>query len=226
MSQRKKNGLAKNEKNEQRAKIAEIRAAQLRDERRKKALITLVFTAIVLALAIPTALVIINAQRDVAAVEQLASNPIEGEKRVDITSATHATEDIPYETASAVPEGTLLPPTGGDHDPVLQNCGYYAESIRSENALHSLEHGAVWVTYRPGLDDAQIATLRSLAENNPYLLVSPFEDLAADVVATAWGVQVELDSTDDERLKPFLERYLQGEQTPEPGASCQGGIGG
>ncbi|PKQ19073.1 MAG: hypothetical protein CVT68_00310 [Actinobacteria bacterium HGW-Actinobacteria-8] len=212
-------------KDERRAQVAEIRAAQVRADRRRKALTILVFGAIVLALAIPTTIVIINAQRDAVAVEQAASQPIEGEKVVDIPSATHVARDIPYETASAAADGTLLPPTGGDHDPVVQNCGYYAEPIRSENALHSLEHGAVWVTYRPGLDDAQVATLRDLAEANPYMLVSPFKDLASDVVATAWGVQVELDSAQDERLEPFLQRYLQGEQTPEPGAPCQGGIG-
>lgn len=223
MSASKKKGV---DKNEQRAQIAQIRAAQARADRRHKVLISLIVTGVVLALAVPTAIVIVNAQRDAEAVEQAASKPIEGEKLVDVPSATHVTQDIPYETASAAPEGTLLPPTGGDHDPVWQNCGYYAEPIRSENALHSLEHGAVWVTYRPGLDDAQVATLRDLAEANPYMLVSPFEDLASDVVATAWGVQVELDSAQDERLEPFLQRYLQGEQTPEPGAPCQGGIGG
>jgi hypothetical protein len=223
MSASKKKGPGRDER---RAQVAEIRAAQLRDDRRRKGLITLIFTGIVLALVVPTTIVIVNAQRDAAAVEQAASQPIEGENVVEVPSATHVARDIPYETASAAAEGTLLPPIGGDHDPVVQNCGYYAEPIRSENALHSLEHGAVWVTYRPGLDDAQVATLRDLAEANPYMLVSPFEDLASDVVATAWGVQVELDSAQDERLEPFLQRYLQGEQTPEPGAPCTGGIGG
>ena len=108
----------------------------------------------------------------------------------------------------------------------MQDCGFYGEPVRSENAVHSLEHGAVWLTYRPGLDDAQVATLRGLAEENPYLLVSPFDQLASDVVATAWGVQLELDSAQDERLEPFLLRYLQGDQTPEPGAPCDGGVGG
>ncbi|MBC7298051.1 MAG: DUF3105 domain-containing protein [Demequina sp.] len=223
MSASKKTGPTKDER---RARVSEIRAAQLRDDRRRKYLTILIFTGIVLALVVPTAFVIANAERDAAAVEQAASQPIVGERVDDISTATHVAGDISYETREAVAEGTLLPPTGGDHDPVVQNCGFYAEPIRSENALHSLEHGAVWLTYRPGLDDAQVARLSELAQENPYLLVSPFEDLAADVVATAWGVQVELDSAQDERLLPFLERYLQGEQTPEPGASCQGGIGG
>jgi hypothetical protein len=56
-------------------------------------------------------------------------------------------------------------------------------------------------------------------------LASPYDDLAAPVVATAWGVQLELEDTSDERLDAFLLRYVQGEQTPEPGAPCDGGVG-
>ena len=214
-------------KDERRARLAEIQAAQQRADRRRARLIALVFGSVVVALVVPATVLIVNAQRQAAAAEAAASEPIEGEKVVEVPPATHVTQDVPYETAGvAAEEGQLLPPVGGDHDPVVQNCGFYAEPVRSENAVHSLEHGAVWLTYRPGLDDAQVATLRGLAEKNPYLLVSPFDQLASDVIATAWGVQLELDSAQDERLAPFLLRYLQGEQTPEPGAPCDGGVGG
>lgn len=209
-----------------RARLAEIQAAQQRADRRRTRLVALVVGSIVLALAVPATVLIVNAQRQAAAAEAAASEPIEGEKVVEVPSATHVTQDVPYPTAdAAVDDGQLLPPLGGDHDPVVQNCGFYTEPVRSENAVHSLEHGAVWLTYRPGLDDAQVATLQGLADENPYLLVSPFDQLASDVVATAWGVQLELDSAQDERLAPFLLRYLQGEQTPEPGAPCDGGVG-
>ena len=213
------------DKDERRARLAEIQAVQVRADRRRARLIALVVGVIVLALAVPTTVLIVNAQRETAAVQAAASEPIEGEEVVEVPSASHVTQDIPYETADAAAEGQLLPPLGGDHDPVVQNCGFYAEPVRSENAVHSLEHGAVWLTYRPGLDDAQVAALQGLAQENPYLLVSPFDQLASDVVATAWGVQLELDSVQDERLAPFLQRYLQGEQTPEPGAPCDGGVG-
>jgi hypothetical protein len=44
-----------------------------------------------------------------------------------------------------------IPPAGGPHNPSWQNCGFYDELVRDENAVHSLEHGAVWITYQPDL---------------------------------------------------------------------------
>ena len=46
-----------------------------------------------------------------------------------------------------------LPPVGGAHDPAWLTCTgtVYDEPVRDENAVHSMEHGAVWVTYQPDL---------------------------------------------------------------------------
>ena len=45
------------------------------------------------------------------------------------------------------------PPAGGAHDAAWLDCGVYDEPIRDENAVHDLEHGTVWISYRPDLDD-------------------------------------------------------------------------
>jgi hypothetical protein len=117
------------------------------------------------------------------------------------------------------------PPVGGEHNPVWQNCGYYAQPIADENAVHSLEHGAVWITYSPDLPQDEVEHLRDLAENESYLLVSPRENLPSPVVASAWGKQLTLESADDPDLERFIEAYAQGPQTPEKGATCSGGLG-
>ena len=117
------------------------------------------------------------------------------------------------------------PPVGGDHAPVWLNCGYYDQPVPNENAVHDLEHGAVWVTYRPGLAASQVARLKSLAEDQTYVTVSPYPGLPSPVVASAWGVQLRLPSATDPRLQEFLRKYVQGPQTPEPGAPCTGGVG-
>jgi len=39
------------------------------------------------------------------------------------------------------------PPSGGDHNPVWLTCGAYSQQPPDEYAVHSLEHGAVWITY-------------------------------------------------------------------------------
>ncbi len=117
------------------------------------------------------------------------------------------------------------PPVGGDHAPVWQNCGFYREPIASELGVHSMEHGAVWVTYAPELSVSQVEVLRDLAADQTYVLVSPFPGLPTPVVASAWGVQLRLPSAGDRRLPEFVDRYRQGPQTPEPGAPCTGGVG-
>lgn len=114
-----------------------------------------------------------------------------------------------------------VPPVGGDHAPVPQTCGAYADPIPNEQGVHSMEHGAVWITYRPDLPSQQVERLRSLAGRS-HVLVSPYPGLPAPVVASAWGHQVRLDSADDPRLERFVSRFRQGPQTPEPGAACTG----
>lgn len=117
------------------------------------------------------------------------------------------------------------PPAGGVHSAAWQNCGFYDQPVRNELAVHSLEHGAVWLTYRPDLPAAAIETLRGLARGHSHVLVSPYPDLPSPVVATAWEVQLPVDDAADPRLATFVSRYERGPQTPEPGAICTGGTG-
>ncbi|RJL32530.1 DUF3105 domain-containing protein [Bailinhaonella thermotolerans] len=114
------------------------------------------------------------------------------------------------------------PPAGGPHDQEWQNCGIYDKPIRNEHAVHSLEHGAVWITYKPDLPKDQVETLRETVGNDGYLLLSPYEGLPAPVVASSWGRQIKLDGADDPRLKEFIKKYKQAPDTPELGASCSG----
>jgi predicted small secreted protein len=116
------------------------------------------------------------------------------------------------------------PPVGGPHNPVPQNCGFYSKPVRNENAVHSMEHGAVWITYSPDLPKDQVEKIKSLTQKS-YVLASPYPGLPAPLVASAWGKQLRLNSTNDPRLEQFVRAYRQGPQTPEPGAPCRGGVG-
>ena len=89
--------------------------------------------------------------------------------------------------------------------------------------MHSLEHGAVWVTYQPELPAADVATLKD-ALPGTYTVLSPYPGQDAPVIASAWGHQLKLESADDPRLAEFIRTYRMGPQTPEPGAACTGGL--
>jgi hypothetical protein len=117
------------------------------------------------------------------------------------------------------------PPVGGEHAPVWLNCGIYDQPVPNENAVHSMEHGAVWITYDPLLPAGQVETLRALARGGTHRILSPYAGLPGRIVATAWGYQLQLDSADDPRLPLFIAQFEQGPTTPEPGATCAGGVG-
>jgi Protein of unknown function (DUF3105) len=147
--------------------------------------------------------------------QQAPSTPPEGVKTFHNLSRRHTEGPVNY---------PQTPPVGGPHSPVWQNCGFYSEPVRNENAVHSMEHGAVWITYRPDLPQEQVDKLRELAESQSYVLVSPYPGLPSPVVASAWGKQLRLDSANNPRLEQFIRAYRQGPQTPEPGAPCSGGV--
>jgi hypothetical protein len=119
----------------------------------------------------------------------------------------------------------LLPPVGGNHAWIWQNCGFYDTPIANEHAVHSLEHGAVWITYQADLSPTQIDSLYQLTQRHTYVLVSPLPDLPTPVVASAWARQLRLDSSDDPRLEEFIRTFRLGRQAPESGGGCTGGIG-
>jgi hypothetical protein len=117
-----------------------------------------------------------------------------------------------------------VPPVGGPHHPRWLACGVYAEPVPAEFAVHSMEHGGIWVTHRPDLPDVDVARLAGLADLDPeYVLVSPLEGLPAPVVASSWGLQLELQTADDGRLAAFVRTYAGGDQGGEPGVPCRTG---
>lgn len=135
---------------------------------------------------------------------------------VPVTSANHIQGPISY---------SRVPPPGGNHAPTWQNCGYYDTPVSAEQAVHSLEHGAVWIAYHPNLAPADVRTLAQLARNQTFILVSPFPNLEAPIIATAWGRQQRIASAKDPALNAFVSQFRLGPQNPEPGAPCTGGVG-
>lgn len=145
-----------------------------------------------------------------------ASGPIQGVRAFTASQGHEAKREIRYEQT---------PPVGGQHDPAWLNCGTYPDPVAARNAVHSMEHGAVWLTYRPDLPPDQVELLKSKVKGRTYVILSPSPDLPTPVVASAWGLQLPVPGVGDPRLDEFLKTYREGSQTPEPGASCSGGVG-
>jgi Protein of unknown function (DUF3105) len=117
------------------------------------------------------------------------------------------------------------PPVGGNHNPLWQDCEgeIYAAPIANEHAVHSLEHGAVWVTYRPDLPGDQIRELEDLVRDRPFMMMSPYPNMDAKISLQAWGYQLKVDSADDPSILAFIRAYRM-TASMEPAAGCSGGV--
>ena len=141
------------------------------------------------------------------------SSDVPGVKSFENLSLKHSNGDVIYKQ---------VPPVGGIHNPVWRNAGFYEQQVLEEKAVHTLEHGAVWITYRIDLPEDQKEELRRIVESQDCLLASPYPSLSSPVVASAWGKQLRLKSVDDPRLQEFIVAYRKGPQTSEPGVPCTG----
>jgi hypothetical protein len=212
---------SKSQSTERKARIEEMRRTELARERRSR-IITITVSAVVVGGLVAFGAIILNKESDKQDAAQAAAKaPVKGEKSWDADKLTrnHVTETVTY---------PMKPPVGGDHDQVWMNCdrNVYKDPIPDMNAVHSLEHGAVWVTYNEKAADADVKALSDKVGKTSYTLMSPYKDQAGTIMLSAWGKQLTVDKASDPRVDQFLTKYVQGPQTPEPGAACTGGMSG
>jgi len=203
------------------ARIEEMRRAEQARERRNRILTITISTVIVAGLVGFGAYALDSAGDKEEAKSAAAKKPVRGEKSWDAKKLgrDHVTQTVSY---------PQTPPVGGDHHQAWMTCDgtVYTKAIPNENAVHSLEHGAVWVTYNDKAKDADVKRLADKVDKTPYTLMSPVDDQSGTIMLSAWGHQLSVEKASDPRVEQFLTKYVQGEQTPEPGAACTNGVNG
>jgi hypothetical protein len=117
------------------------------------------------------------------------------------------------------------PPIGGPHHPQWQNCmgDVYTKPIDNGNAVHSLEHGAVWLTYQPETDRTAVAQLADHITGKDYTMMSPYPALSTMISLQAWGYQLTLTSLDLDAVDAFIAKYRI-KASVETGSTCSGGV--
>ncbi|MFF4579323.1 DUF3105 domain-containing protein [Streptomyces sp. NPDC001389] len=208
------------DQNSRQNRIAEMRRAEKARDRRNKIIAISVSAAVVAGLIGFGAWVIMDQKQKDRDAEAARKAPVNGEQTWDAKKLgrNHVETPVKYE---------MNPPVGGDHNPRWMNCNgdVYKNPIPEVNAVHSLEHGAVWVTYNEKAAKADVDALAGKVGKTPYTLMSPDKEQAGAIMLSAWGKQLTVDKADDPRVAQFFTKYVQGPQTPEPGAACTNGLG-
>ncbi|MFH9008821.1 DUF3105 domain-containing protein [Streptomyces afghaniensis] len=218
-------GSAKKSNTDRKARIEEMRRAEQARERRNR-ILTIGASVVIVCGLVAGGVVLVRSQSDggsdTATSDTSAKGKfVTGKDGVKTwegkLSRNHVTKAVKYASE---------PPVGGDHNQVWMNCNgdVYTKEINNTNAVHSLEHGAVWVTYNADAKKADVDALAAKVKKTPYTLMSPMDDQKDPIMLSAWGHQRTVTGASDPNVDKFFEKFVQGEQTPEPGAACTNGL--
>jgi hypothetical protein len=218
-------GSAKKSNTDRKARIEEMRRAEQARERRNR-ILTIGASVVIVCGLVAGGVVLVRSQSDggsdTATSDTSAKGKfVTGKDGVKTwegkLSRNHVTKAVKYASE---------PPVGGDHNQVWMNCNgdVYTKEINNTNAVHSLEHGAVWVTYNADAKKADVDALAAKVKKTPYTLMSPMDDQKDPIMLSAWGHQRTVTGASDPNVDEFFEKFVQGEQTPEPGAACTNGL--
>jgi hypothetical protein len=192
------------------------RAAQLETFRKREtaarrsriAIVALSVLGVLAVAAIVVVVIVVNIRPD--------APPAQGVQTWSDLARTHVEGPVDY---------PMDPPAGGPHYPGWLNCGVYTEPQVNEQAVHSLEHGAVWVTYRPDLPAADVAAIAARLPST-YAVLSPYPGLDTPLAVSAWGAQLKFSDPADPAFDDFVQTYWRSPDAPEPTAPCTGAIDG
>lgn len=102
------------------------------------------------------------------------------------------------------------PPTSGWHNPRAAEWGVYQEELSDEVLIHNLEHGGIWVSYRPGISEDVQKKLESFYDKyGRKIIVEPRSQNDADIVLAAWNRLDKFSAGEysDERVDKFIRAF-------------------
>lgn len=111
------------------------------------------------------------------------------------------------------------PPTSGPHYSSPAECRVYDEEVIDEAVIHSLEHGAVWVSYKDKSNTALVNQLKGVVEKNSgKVILSPRAANDSEIALVSWTRILKLADFDGDQIAEFIK--VNRSNSPEPLAPC------
>lgn len=102
------------------------------------------------------------------------------------------------------------PPTSGPHFATPADWGVYDKEIPDQALIHNLEHGGVWLAYKPGIDGETVKKLEAIAKDfGRKVVMAPRSANDSDVALAAWNHLDKFSAAEfsEERVRAFIKAY-------------------
>ena len=163
-------------------------------------------------------------------------------KPVAVSSPVEGTVDFDIVGREQIASGTSgsgynsSPPSSGPHWPNPAKNGVYDDPLPDEQVIHNMEHGHVWLAYRPnksgspseegspeanlkpGVSEEEISKLKELVNDDDWkVIMTPRAKNETKIALVAWGRVLKMDEVDYNKIEDFIRTYRNRgpEKTPE-----------
>ncbi len=140
------------------------------------------------------------------------------EREVKEVSLEGKVEEFPIEGQQHVSPGTVVsydtnPPTSGGHLAQAENWGVNDKEIEDKAAVHGLEHGGIWITYKDISEETK-KVLEDVGRSNPNSVIVSPRPANDDIIAVvSWGRMMRLEVVDKALIQKYIDTYIN--QSPE-----------
>lgn len=106
------------------------------------------------------------------------------------------------------------PPTSGSHYAQPADWGVYQKELPDEQAIHNLEHGGIWISYKD-IDEKTKSDLEAIGKRySGSVIVTPRSANDAKIVLASWGRLEKLENFDETKIVDFIRANKN--KSPEP----------
>ena len=105
------------------------------------------------------------------------------------------------------------PPSSGNHYAQPTKWGVYENSLPDETLVHNLEHGGVWISYKPTIPESAKERLRQIVKKyNSKVILEPRGANDADIALSSWGRVYKFNlntdgSFDEKMINNYILKY-------------------
>ena len=122
---------------------------------------------------------------------------------------------VPLNSAPPVPYNSN-PPSSGAHFSTPARWGIYDYEVNVQIFIHNLEHGGIWISYRPDVAAGVVNDLKKITEEfgGSKIVMAPRSANDADIALAAWSMVLKIDSAEStltesqkQQIREFYKRF-------------------